>query len=479
MILSQIEKLAGQGESGSIEFKKSTAQLKAACKTICAFLNGDGGYVLFGVCDDGNILGQEVSDKSKREIGNELAKISPAPHELVNVYYVKLDAPDKVVICVQAVSDSAKRPFMYDNRAYVRHETSTIPMARDYLEQLTLANAQGDFAWDNRPCNNATIGDLDTDEILATIREGTINGRIPEGYATDDPFAALRRLDLLDGEKIKNAAVVLFGKKPDYFYPQCLLRLARFRGLDKSEFIDNKQVGGNIFKLLNESMMFANLHLPIASTFPKDQVQRVDTPLFPILALREAMANALCHRDYSNYSGSVGFAIYDDRLEIWNCGQFPAGVTLANLKSNPRSVPRNRKIANVLYYHKIFESWGRGINKIIDDCTAAGHPEPVYTQDSLGTLLTLKSKQLIGAGALPTSLSDTSAYREVMHGQKKEILQILQESGPLSTTQIREKMSSPKPAERTTRAILTIMSNDGLIVAHGQTNKRKWHLIEK
>jgi len=226
----------------------------------------------------------------------------------------------------------------------------------EYLQQLTISNANDNQPWERQTVNDVSLDDLDINEILSTIREGAINNRIPENYVTGDPWQALIHLGLIEKNKITNAALILFGKEPDKKHPQCLLRLARFRGIDKESFIDNKQVRGNIFKLLREAMLFANTHLPVSSEFPKNSVQRIDTPLFPILAIREAIANALCHRDYSYYGGSISFAIFDDRLEIWNYGLLPSGLTTDKLKTLNCSVPRNRKIANVLYYHKIFES---------------------------------------------------------------------------------------------------------------------------
>jgi ATP-dependent DNA helicase RecG len=110
------------------------------------------------------------------------------------------------------------------------------------------------------------------------------------------------------------------------------------RGTDKAEFIDNKQVNGNIFKLIKEAMAFSNTYLPVASTFSQKSIERIDTPLFPILALREAIANAICHRDYSYQGGRVSFAIFDDRIEVWSYGLFTPGVSIENLTGLNQSV---------------------------------------------------------------------------------------------------------------------------------------------
>ncbi len=471
MNIDNIKKIISSGESLTVEFKKSTGLLKSVCETICAFLNCDGGTLLIGVTDDGKIVGQEVTDKTKREIGIELSKISPVVK--LEIFYEKLPGTDKYIIAIHVTTDSTKRPYMYNHKAFLRNQSTTIPMPMEHLKHLTLSNADENFSWENLTPDNVTIEDLDTDRIISTIHEGTLNGRIPEGYATTDPLLALKRLDLIVNNKITNAAIVLFGKNPQEQYPQCILKLARFRGIDRSIFIDNKQVSGNVFKLLSAGMTFLNNYLPIESTFPEGQIERVDRPLFPIKALREAVANALCHRDYSNYSGSISIAIYDNRIEVWNYGLFPPGVSVATIKDLNRSMPRNRKIANVLYYHKIFESWGRGINMIMDECKEAGHPEPIYSQDPIGTLLTLISKEPIGNTQI---IAKPSITYDNLSKQQQNIITLLGQKGELSSKDI-IILIKPAIPERTLRRELTKLKDLGLIDSTGETTSKLWYLL--
>lgn len=472
MNIEEIEKLISDGESNILELKKSTAQLRSACETACAFLNGDGGIILLGITDDHRIIGQEISDKTKREIGNELAKISPAAN--IEVTYLKLAKTNKHIIILQATTDSTKRPYMYDGRAHIRMQSDTLPMPQEYLHHLTLINNNASNPWESQTQNKTAINALDTEEILSTLHEGILNNRIPESYATKNPKIALQRLGLIRDNKITNAAVVLFGKKPGLIFPQCLLRLARFRGVDKAEFIDNKQVSGNIFKLIKEAMAFANTYLPIASTFPKESIERIDTPLFPILALREAFANAICHRDYSYHGGSVSFAIFDNRLEIWSYGLFPPGVSIDNLAELNQSVPRNGRIANVLYYHKIFESWGRGIQMIMTECKKAGHPTPFYRQESGGILLTLPSCQPIGTTLQQPIRTEIHSLEELT-ARQKEIILLLKEYKALSPEKLRQLLKQELP-ERTLRNELNRLKVLGFINVRGKTRTREWYI---
>jgi ATP-dependent DNA helicase RecG len=155
--------------------------------------------------------------------------------------------------------------------------------------------------------------------------------------------------------------------------------LARFRGLDKTEFNDQRQINGHSLQLMSEAMEFLTRHLPIAGRIEPGIFERVDEPLFPLVALREALVNAFCHRDYAQVGGTVGVGIYDDRLEIWSDGNLPFGLP-ADLKRDHLSRPRNPLIAEVFYRRGLVERWGRGTQRLVELCVRAGHPEPEFLE---------------------------------------------------------------------------------------------------
>lgn len=461
-----VESMARRGESYFVEFKKSTARIKSACETICAFLNGDGGVVLFGVADDGRLVGQDVTDKTKREIGNELSKVSPVVS--IEVEYLLLSNVNKYIIVVRVLSEAINKPYSYDGRAYLRNQSNTIRMPSDYYQQLVLYNVSKKKAWEDQLALGVAIDDLDIDLILATLRNGAIHGRIPKDFSTTDPWKALQHLGLIDNDKITNAAVILFGKRPERWCPQVVVKLARFRGVDKSEFIDNKRIAGNAFELLQGVLTFAHIHLPVSSTFSDSSIERKDAPLFPALVLREAVANAICHRDYASRSGSISLAIFDDRVEIWSYGLLPSGVTVESLKKINQSIPRNIRIANVFYYHKITETWGRGVNLIFKLCLDVGHPEPQYSQVAGGTLLTLRSCQQIGNTAVKDVVSRLTE-------RQASIVAALRKFGPLSTAVLQEREGANIPL-RTIRFELARLKKLGVVEVKGQTSNRVWRV---
>jgi ATP-dependent DNA helicase RecG len=161
---------------------------------------------------------------------------------------------------------------------------------------------------------------------LAEIRAN----RIPVIANQEDTQTLLKRLGLLSGGVYNRAAIVLYARKEHLTLLQCTLKMARFMGKDKlGNYIDNQQVSGHVFYLLSEADAFLRKHLSIASFFKIDQWRRIDQPTLPVLAVREALINAICHRDYADESTNVTLAIFDDRIEIWNSGRLPPTLTIA------------------------------------------------------------------------------------------------------------------------------------------------------
>ena len=368
-----LNSLIAEKESGRVEFKETTGQLERGMETLCAFLNGEGGTVLFGVNDKGKIIGQEVSDKTKRDIAEAINRLEPVA--MVQISYVPLPESQKKVIIFHVENSKLNRPFCYKGRPCMRVESATTTMPQSKYNDLLLQHEKVCHSWETYPNADLKITDLDEEEIRKTVRLGIEYGRLPESTGDEIPII-LEKLDLLEDGVLKNAAAVLFAQKKLAHYPQNLLRLARFKGTDKTIFIDNKRVHGNLFHLLDEAMAFVFRHLSLSGT--TDTLEREEHLEIPYKAMREAVINSLCHRSYRDVGGSVAIAIYDDRVEIENPGSFPYEWDMNKIKSEHGSKPHNPLIADTLYVRKVLESWGRGINLIIEECKKANLPEPEY-----------------------------------------------------------------------------------------------------
>lgn len=252
-------------------------------------------------------------------------------------------------------------------------------MEQSEYRRLLLVQMHPTDRWENQPAHQLTVGDLDAAEITRTVDEAIRRGRLDEP-GTRDPEALLQGLGLIRDGILLNAAVVLFAKEERLlpFYPQCLLRMARFVGVTTAEFEDNRQVHGNAFTLLQRAQRFLRDHLRVAGRVLPGVFERRDDPLYPPEALREALANAFCHRDYQMGGGSVSIGIFDDRLEIASTGTLPFGLSPEDLRRPYPSRPWNPLIASVLYRRGIIEQWGRGTLKIAELSERAGLAPPEF-----------------------------------------------------------------------------------------------------
>lgn len=461
-------------ENRELEFKSTTGEIHKACKTLCAFLNGEGGVVLIGVKNDGRIVGQMVADPTYQEIANDIRKIEPPVDVKVN--YIPV-AGDKFVIAMD-VPAGDHMPYVFEGRPYHRVESETVPMSQHLYEQLLVKRGQLNHAWDEYVNDDYTIDDLDQDEIRTFVKRGVEAGRISDQALDENVGEILSGLGLLINGKVKNAAMVLFAKKVTPLYPQCMIKLARFRGLSELEdFIDNQQFYGSAFKIMDEANAFMRKHLTIASFFQPDSFIRIDKPTLPVLAVREALINAISHKDYTQRSAAITLAIFDDRLEIWNNGNLPRELTIEALKKKHKSYPRNKLIAKAFYMRGLIETWGTGTTKMIERCHEHGIPDPIFEEYSGGVsvqFMFAEPIQRIGSVAAETKKQEISSIN--LSIKQQEILYILEQAEELKTAEILVKMENPIP-ERTLRYDLSVLRKLNIIGSRGRGGNAVWYKL--
>ncbi|MHA3774941.1 RNA-binding domain-containing protein [Verrucomicrobiota bacterium sgz303538] len=369
----QIEQWVKAGESELMEFKRTTGEQRSGVQTLCGMLNHRGGRVLFGVEPDGRISGQMISERTTEDLAQEIQQIEPPVFPAIE----RVPITENRHVIVVSVSPGAHRPYSHRGQAYRRVGNTTPKLSREEYHRMLLERLHGESRWENEPASDWSIADLDIAEIIRTLDEAIRRGRADDP-GVRDPAEILRGMGLMRDSQLLRAAPVLFGRaeRLEAYFPQCLLRIARFRGRDKTEFLDNRQLNGNAFDLLLKAERFLRENLPIAGRVRPGMFERIDDPLYPPVALREALANAFCHRDYSIGGGSVGVAIYDDRLEITSSGTLHFGLTPEALFEPHESLPWNPLIARVFYRRGIIETWGRGTIKMGELTTRAGLPRP-------------------------------------------------------------------------------------------------------
>ncbi len=462
MNLGQIRAWAASGESETLEFKLTTGQRREGARTLCAMLNHRGGRVLFGVAPNGDVKGQEVGDRTLEDVAQEVREIDPPAFPTMD----RVDVGDGREVLVVGVAVGHSQPYSYRGQAYRRVGPTTIPMSRDEYNRVLLERLHADTRWENQPAPGWSVADLDHDEIRRTLEEGIRLGRV-EDPGTREPAAILRGLGLIKEGALLRAGVVLFGRgeRLPAEYPQCLLRVARFKGTDKTEFLDNRQFRGHAFDLLVKAQRFLLDHVPVAGRIVPGRMERVDEPLYPPLAVREALANAICHRDYSIGGGSIGVAMYDDRLEVTSSGALHFGLTPEALFEPHESLPWNPLIASVFYRRGVIETWGRGTLKMAEMAQQAGLPKPEIEEIAGAVVVRFRPSKYIPPSRIGHDLSE----------RQQRILAHLGEHASLSLAQLIQKLEGNQ-AERTIQADLALLKEVGLVDLKGHGRGARWHL---
>lgn len=399
MNLEDLRSIAARGESETIEFKRSTAEVNTAARTLCAMLNGQrGGMVLFGVGNNGAIVGQDIGEQTHDRIRAEVRKIDPPV--IPELRTIPLSGDSAVLV---ATVSGGTGLFRHDGKAYERFGPTTSVMSEAENQRRLLEHLHSITRWENQT-SPLSIADLDPNEVSITIDEAIRVGRLSDPGSREIE-AMLNGLQLLKEDQLLHAATVLFGRADRMLatYPQCGLRLARFRGVDKVEFVDSRQLFGNAFYLYQQAQQFFIEHVPVAGKV--EGFLRTDTPRYPTAAFREALVNALCHRDYAEASGSIDIAIYDNRLEVVSTGGLRFGLTVEQLKTDHQSRPWNPLVAQAFYLRGIIEKWGRGTTRMTDIARDAGLGDPEFVDSRIAFTVRFRAGRLHEAPKLPLGLS--------------------------------------------------------------------------
>lgn len=440
-------------ESETIEFKKSTSELKEAIISIVSILNKhQKGELYFGIKKDGKVIGQSISEKTLRDISKSISdhvepKIFPKIHEK--------EIDNKKCIVIEFEGNNI--PYYAYGRAYMRVADEDKLISAKEIERIIIEKNKDKLRWDKEICKDATLKDIDKDKLklfLKTAKEErnfdvNPNVSVKEG---------LSRLHLLDKDKITNAAVLLFGKNPQKFFANSKIRCARFKGIDSLDFIDMKVLDGTIPELRDKVMKFVLEHIKHGVYF--DANKRYDKWEYPIRAIEEAVTNALAHRDYYS-NAEVQLSIFDDKIEIWNPGELLKPLSLEDLKKEHQSIPRNELIADSLFLIRYIEKWGRGTNRIIEEMLEHKLPEPVFMIKAGSFVI-----RLIGPGKqFEEEIEKEKLHILDINERQKKAIEYIKMNGKITNREYRELFNV---SHKTAHLELTDLVREGIVKQMGK-----------
>jgi len=378
--------LLKQGESEILDFKKAAGDVTTIAMHICAFANSKGGTIIIGVTSKGKILGIDDPEHRNMELRKAVRTLI-SPQLYITSTIVEMSNGIKVIVIDVPSSDD--KPYTFQNKIFVRQSTQSIEASSDTIRPL-IAECYPKYArWERQLALGSTVDILDSKEILLTGRSGN-ETKLADFGSDFTTNSVLEGLGLVEGDTVCNGAMVLFGKRPAMRLPQTRIRAVRYSGTERDKLIDNRLFEGNMFTLLKKTTSFLETHVPVQSEIPTDRLHRNEAPAIPFSAIRETLLNAVAHRDYAAPDGGIIISIYADRLEIWNSGSLPKGISPADFKTISISRPHNPDMAHVLMIRGYMERVGSGIQRILTAFKRKRLPEPDWKEMGGGVLVRLR-----------------------------------------------------------------------------------------
>ncbi|MEA2004040.1 MAG: helix-turn-helix domain-containing protein [archaeon] len=452
-----IKELIGRGESQSLEFKESLKLKDEIGETVSAFSNLDGGAVIIGVSDRGEVLGVDIGKNTLEEFANYI-KRNTDPQIFPSV---KIDEVDEKNVVMIEVKEDTEKPVFFKNHAHKRVGKTNQRISSSELRKLAKESGRRVY-WDERVYEGADPEDIDGDKVRQFLRKAKYARRL-EIDPDISVKEALERLSLIKEEKLTNAAILLFGKNPQRYFLQTEVRCARFKGTEAIKpFIDMKVFGGDIIEQANKALNFVLEHTLLSAWLVPGKVEREERNEYPSDAIREAIVNAICHRDYES-TGNVQVRIFDDRIEVWNPGSLPEGWTVEKLKEKHESIPKNPLIADQFFLIKFIEKWGTGTIEMVRRCVEWGLPEPEFEFTGTSLIVTFRK----------TELTDEFLRIFGLNERQIKIVKCLKEREFVTSSEY-EKMFGI--TDRQARIDLSQLVSQGLISKVGKARLTKYRL---
>ena len=440
-------------ESETVEFKKSTSELKEAVISIVSILNKHGkGELYFGIKDDGTVLGQITGKDTIKDI-TEAISTHIEPKIFPNVKVKKIRGKN----CVKVEFHGTRRPYFAYGRAYTRVGESNKQLSIQEMEYQFVKKSQ--LLWE-REISKKKLSDVSVKAVKDYMRKANDAKRI--NFKFTSVKATLNKLGLLDRGRLTRAAEILFCNENSME-----VQAAVFASKDKITFLDIQKFNGNLFSLRAQSEEYIKAHIMWRADMSESR--RKEIPEIPVRAFSEAIGNSLCHRDYSNPKGNE-IAIFKDRLEIYNPGTFPEDLNPEDFfKGEAHSILRNPLIAETMYKSEDIEKWASGLKRIHEECEAS-HVKVEFRRVKTGFVVCFfRPKWDEGDGLVERLV-------EGLVGNQKKIIKLIKDNAAISKKELSHKIGI------STTAIdknISQLKKKGLLRRVGPDKGGHWEIIKR
>jgi ATP-dependent DNA helicase RecG len=330
---------------------------------VCGFANAGGGVLVVGRNNKGRVTGIPDATRLLEELPNKVRDLLGIMVD-VNLRHER----DREYL--EIVTPAYPSPISYRGHYYQRSGSTLQELKGAALDRFLLRR-QG-RTWDGVPVPGVTVKDLSAAALRRFRTLARRSGRVEPGTLREPALSLINRLRLRERTHLKRAALLLFHKDPERFVSGAFVKIGFFR--TESDLAYHDEVRGDLFGQVATTIdLLRTRYLKAAIRY--EGIQRIEDFPVPDEALREAVLNALVHRDYA-VGAPVQIRVYEDRLAIWNPAVLPEGWDLDDLLREHASIPYNPNIANAFFRAGEIEAWGRGIERIFQACRDAGSPAP-------------------------------------------------------------------------------------------------------
>lgn len=445
-------------ENETLEFKKTTGELMVAMDDICSILNKHGkGVLYFGVKPNGDVCGQIVSASSLDDVATHI-KTAIKPMIYPSIKEEILDG----ISVIKVEFAGTERPYSSYGRYYKRVHDRAEDMTPDELKHMML-NTDYSSIWEN---NLTTFGieDIDSKALKSFYKRAVNCGRL-EPLETYDEKELLTMLGLMINNKLTNAGYFLFSsKKPT------VLKMPVYATDQRISFLDINRVHDNIYNLIDIATVYINQHMNWRVEFDGKSTSRIEIPEVPVDAVREIVVNAFAHANYRSITEHE-IDITPTMIDIYNPGEFPINYKSEDFAERRiQSMPRNKKILDVLYRSKNVEVQGSGIRKVLELCTV-NNIKYEYYNNEFGFRFSFHKNN----ATLNVTTNVTSYVPIVLNNTDKEVLSLLKEKPEQTREEIASKIGK---TVRTVQRSLDKLKEAKKIARIGNKNYGYWEIIE-
>jgi ATP-dependent DNA helicase RecG len=438
-------------ESQDIEYKETWRD--EYLKWIGGFANAQGGKIYIGIKDNGEVIGIDNAKQLMEEIPNKTRDV------LGILVDVNLKTKTKKQY-LEIVVEGYPTPISFKGQYFYRSGSTKQELKGPALDMFILRK-QG-RRWDSVPLPYYTAKDIYS-KAIAYLKQNAIDTkRINSAFLKLNATMLLEKLNLkADAVYFKRACALLFHANPEKYITGAFIKIGFFDATEELLFQDD--VHGCLFEQVEKIMeLLLTKYLKAYITY--EVIQRVENYPVPVPALREAVLNAVVHKDYSS-NVPIQISVYDNKIIIWNTGQLPENWTIARLKTQHSSSPYNPDVANGFFFAGLIETWGQGTIKIINECIAAKIKAPVFKASSTEFCITFNFKKVVPPKVIKSD--------SVNKNNSDKVLALLLTDGTITIAALAKKV---KVSDRTIKRILKDLQEGGKIKRSGSDKAGAWEI---